>query len=547
MKSIPVVHIELQRLLGATERLVREDMPAFLNGEHREKFRQFVAALEENQAQLHASLETNPSAMATLGLTTSCLDEYGRRIDVLRHKRDKLQFAHASGACEPQTALASAQSSAMPNVPTGIPAAVAGGAPASTTRLMSHSGRGEGGERVGMRGGGSHGTANLSHRGREEPKQVEEQEPESEAVAKEIAEMAGRLKESSMGINRTLQTQTRVLDDTGDIVLANVGKVKRENARVAERLRKKRQATCASWTMMILVIVTFLVTYILVIMPFEKRRGPFILSAHATPAPTLARGVVEDQRNSETAETATGGGAGPGAEQALPQGILTDKAEIRAAVESAKKKMEETGQDVSKREAHMNKVKLKAAKEKEEARARSRERMYRNAADRRANRQREIEEGVAGLADQLLSPDMALSREGEGAGVGDEVDSGAGAGAGSVSLAEETDGSQLAGVMAGDSGQGESAPEPLPEDVNMPQEQGGEGLRRQEDMVRSRSMRSYEEASRRATAMHHTTNEGLRMVAEEKEKAALRRMDRYRQAALERMRSKETGEGYGNG
>lgn len=45
----------------------------------------------------------------------------------------------------------------------------------------------------------------------------------------------------------------QVLEDTGDAATQNVDRVKRENVRVAERLRKKRAAMFASWCMMITV------------------------------------------------------------------------------------------------------------------------------------------------------------------------------------------------------------------------------------------------------------------------------------------------------
>ena len=45
----------------------------------------------------------------------------------------------------------------------------------------------------------------------------------------------------------------QVLEDTGDAATQNVDRVKRENVRVAARLRKKRAAMFASWCMMITV------------------------------------------------------------------------------------------------------------------------------------------------------------------------------------------------------------------------------------------------------------------------------------------------------
>lgn len=45
----------------------------------------------------------------------------------------------------------------------------------------------------------------------------------------------------------------QVLEDTGDAATQNVDRVKRENVRVSERLRKKRAAMFASWCMMITV------------------------------------------------------------------------------------------------------------------------------------------------------------------------------------------------------------------------------------------------------------------------------------------------------
>ncbi len=49
----------------------------------------------------------------------------------------------------------------------------------------------------------------------------------------------------------------QVLEDTGDAATQNVDRVKRENVRVAERLRKKRAAMFASWCMMFTVRLDF--------------------------------------------------------------------------------------------------------------------------------------------------------------------------------------------------------------------------------------------------------------------------------------------------
>lgn len=59
-----------------------------------------------------------------------------------------------------------------------------------------------------------------------------------------------------------------MLEDTGDAAADNVDKVKRENARVKERLRKKRAAMFASWCMMLTVSKAYS------LMPFNlKKRG----------------------------------------------------------------------------------------------------------------------------------------------------------------------------------------------------------------------------------------------------------------------------------
>ncbi|CAM9643328.1 unnamed protein product, partial [Laminaria digitata] len=124
-------------------------------------------------------------------------------------------------------------------------------------------------------------------------------EAEADQVAQEISSMAGRLKESSMAINQTLRTQTQVLEDTGDAATQNVDRVRKENARVSERLRKKRAAMFASWCMMFAVLVTFFATYALVVIPFEKRRGPFVrprVSSFAQAAEQTPGGSSQQQQ-----------------------------------------------------------------------------------------------------------------------------------------------------------------------------------------------------------------------------------------------------------
>ena len=49
---------------------------------------------------------------------------------------------------------------------------------------------------------------------------------------------------------RALTFFLQVLEDTGDAASLNVDRVKKENARVSQRLRKKRAAMFASWCMM---------------------------------------------------------------------------------------------------------------------------------------------------------------------------------------------------------------------------------------------------------------------------------------------------------
>lgn len=49
---------------------------------------------------------------------------------------------------------------------------------------------------------------------------------------------------------RSIRLFLQVLEDTGDAATQNVDRVKKENARVSERLRKKRVAMFASWCMM---------------------------------------------------------------------------------------------------------------------------------------------------------------------------------------------------------------------------------------------------------------------------------------------------------
>ncbi|CAM9841259.1 unnamed protein product [Hapterophycus canaliculatus] len=162
-------------------------------------------------------------------------------------------------------------------------------APASSSKKYANARGGGGGD--GLFGG--RGRRLVGGEGAGEAGGRAADEAEADQVAQEISSMAGRLKESSMAINQTLRAQTQVLEDTGDAATLNVDRVKRENVRVAERLRKKRAAMFASWCMMITVLVIFFATYALVILPFEKRRGPFV----ATRAPTFAQAAEQSPRN----------------------------------------------------------------------------------------------------------------------------------------------------------------------------------------------------------------------------------------------------------
>lgn len=80
---------------------------------------------------------------------------------------------------------------------------------------------------------------------------------------------------------------SKVLEDTGDAATQNVDRVKKENVRVSERLRKKRAAMFASWCMMITVrllsptVITCAPAYVSVYVRARKRereRWPIVHS-----------------------------------------------------------------------------------------------------------------------------------------------------------------------------------------------------------------------------------------------------------------------------
>ncbi|CAM9096679.1 unnamed protein product [Scytosiphon promiscuus] len=336
MRSMHDAHVDLIRLLAATERLAAvQNASADGSWEHWPRFCQFLTSLDNIQSQLQARVldgsrgdggegidaNNNGSPKATAP-SAQDLAEYDQRLENLRRKRDDLVSAAAAAAAAAAETAADVEMSeqqeqrrrqalSFADAGEGRTGEGGGGSEGNNSdgrmeqqrqrrdttarNFSSNSQRSRNNKSRKMYGdprGGGGGDGLFGGRGHRQAGEVggrAADEAEADEVAQEISSMAGRLKESSMAINQTLRTQTQVLEDTGDAATMNVDRVKRENVRVAERLRKKRAAMFASWCMMITVLAVFFATYALVILPFEKRRGPFV----ATRSPTFAHAAEQ--------------------------------------------------------------------------------------------------------------------------------------------------------------------------------------------------------------------------------------------------------------
>ncbi len=102
----------------------------------------------------------------------------------------------------------------------------------------------------------------------------------SEIVAADILDLTGQLKASAGEVNSTLKAQTAILEKTEEEALQNVERVKRETDKVGAHLSKKRRNMFATFSAMAMALTSFIVVYILIIMPFGKRRT---FSSHIVP------------------------------------------------------------------------------------------------------------------------------------------------------------------------------------------------------------------------------------------------------------------------
>eukprot|EP00752_Nemacystus_decipiens_P008352 g7466.t1 len=607
------LHVDLVRLLGATERLLEAGEPsADGSWEHWPRFCQFITTLGSIQSQLQLTVaETSRGSSPAPAPSAEDLTGYDRRLETLRRSRDDLASAAAAAAAV-AVAAASANRAAENEPPPpqqhqqrqhGAATAAsqrdeAGGAgrgavvmpkgprTSSPTSTRSSSkkpggggGRGRGGGDVfgGRRDGGGGGGGGSGQ---------EADEAQADQVAQEISSMAGRLKESSMAINQTLRTQTQVLEDTGDAATQNVDRVRRENVRVGERLRKKRAAMFASWCMMITVLVTFFATYALVILPFEKRRGPFVAASNSAFAQAAEQSHPVPSQVESSRQQQQPDGSGVGAEEIRQR----SEQAYREAARQARSKQQAANADHRVARAEMEASRQRQA-ERRQASAKKRSTETNNTKDKQIDSApKQQREGVEGErkpelpAGSCSAPPPSDDDAGAGAVAGscsgpppdDHAAAAAAASASAVGScsappppngdADGSAGGSCSGVFPDDHAANDdaavgscSAP-PLNGDTHTaalpavgscgapPADSDNSGGGGDRDVSaeaaaaaaaetakehRRKAQLAYEERSRLETQRMETTNAGLRIVAEEKEK--------YRQRQAEEMMRKQAG------
>ncbi len=95
----------------------------------------------------------------------------------------------------------------------------------------------------------------------------------ADTVAADILDLTGQLKASAGEVNSTLKAQTAILEKTGEEAMQNIERVKRETDKVGIRLGVKRRNMFATFSAMAMALASFIVVYLLIIMPFGKKRA----------------------------------------------------------------------------------------------------------------------------------------------------------------------------------------------------------------------------------------------------------------------------------
>ncbi|CAN0045586.1 unnamed protein product, partial [Ascophyllum nodosum] len=173
MLSFNELHVDFVRLLSATERLaVAGDASADGKWKKWSRFCQFISSLESLQSQLQVRLsETNASTYSSQqGFANSRpsaedLDQYGRRLENLRRKREDLSSAAAAAAAEAAAAAASSEAAAAAATVSDPSAGAVSTTPeAGVVPVVTAAGRGKNApeEKFNQRGGGG----SVVHRGR---------------------------------------------------------------------------------------------------------------------------------------------------------------------------------------------------------------------------------------------------------------------------------------------------------------------------------------------------------------------------------------------
>ncbi|CAM9849818.1 unnamed protein product [Chrysoparadoxa australica] len=182
---------------------------------------------------------------------------------------------------------------------------------------------------------------------------MDQERAAADAIAEEISDMAHQLKHSAAEINKSLQSQTQRLAHTEDVASTNVSAVARENERVGAQLQAKRKLVCGSWIFMLVALVTFLGTYLFVIIPFEKR---------ATRASRRARAVPQRYNVVDVVERGDGDGQ-------YIDTVEQDEMEERER-EAREALLEQKGREEERARQLQEEVRLKEIKEQERERAR---------------------------------------------------------------------------------------------------------------------------------------------------------------------------------
>ena len=116
---------------------------------------------------------------------------------------------------------------------------------------------------------------------------------ERDALTDDLIQMAGDLKERSLGINRSLRDDTRKLDDTASLTERNLEKVTTEKGHLASVMAKSALSCKFSCMVMVFVLVTFIGAYIFMKVVPPPRHAPVAPPTPPPPVPDPIRLIPE--------------------------------------------------------------------------------------------------------------------------------------------------------------------------------------------------------------------------------------------------------------